>query len=230
MKRTVLITGASGGIGSALATKHAQSGDLVLAGCRNPADAEAIGELEGVETFRLDLTDAQDLRDLEARLEERPLDLLINNAGTMGESFELQSLTGDMSDDAWSDAFATNAIGTFRVTQRCLPALRRGSERKIVNVSSVVAGLGQPVIGGLYQYRTTKAALNALTVGLALDLGEEDFIVVAMHPGLVRTRMGGPDAPLLPDAAARQIEETIQGLTREQSGRFLNLDGTELPF
>lgn len=230
MTQTVLITGASGGIGSALVRHYASAGDRVLAARRNAAAAEPLREAGDVEVFQLDVTAGEDLEQLARRLEGGSLDLLINNAGTMGEGFEQQALSGDMTDEAWLDAFSINAIGAFRVTQRCLDALRRGSDPKVANISSVVAGLGRPVIGGLYQYRTTKAALNALTVGLALDLADEGIVVAAIHPGLVRTRMGGPDAPLTPEDAASQLAATIEGLTSDRSGRFLNVDGAELPF
>ena len=109
--RTVLITGAGRGIGEALARHCAGAGHVVIAGCRSPETATALAQVSGVELVRVDLRSPFDLGALAETLEARAVDVLINNAGTMGEGWERQALGGAQTDAAWLEAFETNAIG-----------------------------------------------------------------------------------------------------------------------
>jgi NAD(P)-dependent dehydrogenase (short-subunit alcohol dehydrogenase family) len=126
--------------------------------------------------------------------------------------------------------FATNALGPLRLTAALLPALRRGSVRRIIHLSSRMGSIGDNRMGGSYSYRLSKAALNMAVRNLHVDLHGEGFITVVLHPGWVQTDMGGPQAPLRPEQSVRGMLTLIDKLQPSDSGRFLDFDGQELPW
>ncbi|MDX1736129.1 MAG: SDR family NAD(P)-dependent oxidoreductase, partial [Halioglobus sp.] len=125
--------------------------------------------------------------------------------------------------------FDVNSTGPMRVTQALLPNLEAGEGKTVVQISSVmgsIAGNG----GGYYGYRASKAALNMLNRSLATELGKQGFVCVVMHPGWVKTRMGGSAAPVeVPDSVAGLLR-VIDGLGASDNGRFLDYQGKELPW
>jgi NAD(P)-dependent dehydrogenase (short-subunit alcohol dehydrogenase family) len=124
-----------------------------------------------------------------------------------------------------------NALGPMLLARQLLPALRRSARPRIVNISSQV---GSMVVGSRVGrdvgYGASKAALNMITIKLASRLRDEGMIAIAVHPGYLRTAMGGANADLDPAEAAVQIVDLIEGLTMEQSGTFLRWDGSEHPW
>lgn len=227
MRKTVFITGANRGIGKALAHHYHAMGWHILAASRQPDPAQ-YENLENLDLLALDVADEQQISQLTDLTQNYSIDLLINNAGITGADIPLQALNGPGSTSAWIDAFRVNAIGPLRIVEALMPALLRSADRKVTNISSIVSCLTQPVMGGLYQYRSTKAALNAITVGLAQDLKDQGVTVISLHPGLVKTDMGGDYASTSPEQAAQNIERVISDLTLEDSGRFFNAEGGEL--
>jgi NAD(P)-dependent dehydrogenase (short-subunit alcohol dehydrogenase family) len=124
-----------------------------------------------------------------------------------------------------------NAAGPMLVTRSSLPQLVNGTPAKVINLSSRLASM--PVGAELcwdIGYNASKAALNAITVRTARLVADRDVVVVAIHPGWVRTGMGGPEASLEPDQAARQLISTIDNLGPQHSGMFLQPDGTPHPW
>lgn len=229
--RNVVITGANRGIGLALTKEFLGQGDTVHACCRAPEAATELRALEGAAAgrlviHRLDVTDDRQVEELGAYFDAQALDLLINNAGVYGDDGQLESLDfGEI-----ERVFRINALAPLRIGKRLLGSLERGSSPKIVNITSKMGSVAENTSGNHYAYRASKAALNMLTKSLAIDLAQKKIIAVVMHPGWVRTDMGGSDAPLLPEESARGIRMVLERLAPEESGSFFQFDGTTIPW
>ena len=219
----VLITGANRGIGHALAMEFADRGHAVIAASRRPQAAPL--DQPDLRQLTLDVTDRRSIAEAVAALGDEPLDILVNNAGIFGSR---GAGLGGIDDAAWQAVFATNVIGAYRVSEALLPQLRRGHDPKLVTISSRMGSTGANTTGGEYVYRSSKAAVNAVMRSLAIDLAPETITVAVLHPGWVRTDMGGRGAALDPATSARGLTDVILGLTPAQSGGFFNYDGTPL--
>ena len=227
---SVLITGANRGIGLALTQTYAARGDQVFATCRNPESAEDLQRLaaanQAVTVICLDVTEPETISAAAATLGGASLDILINNAGTL---FPRRQTGLDMDFDGWSDAFAINTMGPLRVAQAFLPNLRAGGDGRIVTVTSQMSSSASAASNYL-AYRSTKAALNRAMQGLAIELRSEGIVVIVMHPGWVRTAMGGQAAPLSAKDSAAGIASVIDNLSAGDSGKFFNMDGRQIPW
>lgn len=223
--QTVLVTGANRGIGLEYVRQFAAKGYRVIGTARNPAEA---GELAatGARVEALDLADAGSVQALARRLDGVAIDILINNAGILDRN----DTTIDKVDFAVMErTFAVNTLGPLRVTQALLPNLRAGERKLIVNMSSVLGSIERSN-GQLYAYRTSKTALNQITKIFSTELGPQGFIAVALHPGWVRTDMGGAEATYTPEQSVRGLIAVIEGLSGDDNGRFYDLEGNEIPW
>ena len=202
---TVLITGANRGLGLELTRQYAARGWEVIACARRPEaapDLAALAHASGgrVALERLDVTDHKGVDAAARRLAGRPIDVLFNSAGTMGRGSRVgagfpASRFGEIDYADWEEIFRVNVEGPMKVTEAFVEHVARSAGRKVVALSSVVGSIASNTSGGLYAYRGSKAALNACMKSLAIDLGRSHGLVVAMlHPGWVRTDMGGPHA------------------------------------
>ena len=226
-----LVTAGNRGIGLEYVTQLLERGDRVTTTAREPDEADALHELldeypDRSELYRLDVTDPDSVAHLERELAGETVDVLINNAGrlTRGggpDDFDFQEIRGD---------FEVNAIGPLRVVEAVLPALRRADEAKIVNMTSKMGSIADNGSGGSYAYRMSKAALNMATVSLARDLSEEGIIAFVIHPGWVKTRMGGSNALITTERSVTNMLEVIDGATLEDSGEFHEWNGNEIPW
>lgn len=227
-----LVTGANRGLGLEFTTKLAERGDEVIATCRSIAAAKELQELAErsggkVRLFEMDVATPADNQKLAAFLEGQAVDVLINNAGHYSKDngpFETIDFDGIMKD------FAINAMGSLRVTQAALPAIRRGSLKKIINISSKMGSIADNSGGGAYAYRMSKTALNMGSRSLAQDLKPEGITVLTMHPGWVLTDMGGPNALVDANESINGLIKVIDNAGLEQSGRFWDFRGEELPW
>ncbi len=228
---TVLITGASRGIGLELARQYAADGDTVLATCRHPDNASDLSELAARSTsmrvLPLDVTDSDSVQSLARELDGVPIDILINNAGISGPR-EAQTL-GTFDFEAWADVFDTNVLGVMRVTEALLPNLLAGELEKLVTISSVMGSISENG-GGHHLYRSSKAAINSSMKGLSIELAKKGVTVLILHPGWVRTDMGGPSATLSPTDSAEGIRRVISGASPSQSGQFRDWKGEQIPW
>jgi NAD(P)-dependent dehydrogenase (short-subunit alcohol dehydrogenase family) len=224
-----LIAGAGRGIGHELARRAASFGHHVTATLRDAVKrerflAEAAGWGGEIGALVFDTRDEAAIGAAAASVSD-PIDVLVANAGAYGPQ---RQSTLDMDFDGALDLFSINALGPLRVAQAFLPQLRRGKNPRLVMVSSV---LGSMALEGSFNiaYRASKAALNKIAQGLAEDLKGEGVqkgvTVIALHPGWVRTDMGGPDAPLSVEESAEGIIDVIDDLTIERTGRFLDFRG-----
>ncbi|MEM7077640.1 MAG: SDR family oxidoreductase [Pseudomonadota bacterium] len=227
---SVLITGANRGIGLELAKRYAASGARVFATCRIPQQAQALRALAAdaanVSVHALEVTDGAAVDALRAELADVSLDVLINNAGIMGG--ERQGVS-DMDYAAWAEAFAVNTMAPFRLLAALRGNLQRASRPRAVTLSSQMGSLARKSAGA-HAYRSSKAAVNKVMQVLALELQADGIIVCPVHPGWVRTDMGGQSASISVEESAQGLIDLIDGLEMAHSGRFWTWDGTEHPW
>lgn len=224
-KQTVLITGANRGIGLEMARQFSERGYVVIGTARKPDEATDLKALK-VQVEQLDVIDSASVSALARRLDGVPIDLLVNNAGVGGQT---AGSFAAVDFDKVAHTFDVNSLGPMRVTQALLPNLEAGEGRTIVQITSVMGSIEQNG-GGFFGYRASKAALNMLNKSLAVELGKQGFVCVALHPGWVKTRMGGAGAPVEPEDSVAGILEVIDGLTPDDNGRFLDYQGKTIPW
>lgn len=224
---TIMITGASRGLGLEFARQYAADGDRVLAACRTPEAANDLQALEGdVTAHRLDVTDLGRIESLARELEGEAIDILINNAGMLTSG----QRAGGVDYAAWEEELKVNTIGPIAVARAFLPHLRRGEGRRMAFLSSTLASIGMNTSGAYTLYRSSKAGLNAAARSLAIDTEADGMIVLLLHPGWVRTDMGGPKAPMTPAQSVKALRALIDRARPEDSGRFFSYDAGELPW
>lgn len=230
--KTVMITGANRGIGLELTQQYLNDNYHVMACCRDPANAEDLTNLKAthpnqLNIYALDVTNDQQIQALANELKGQPIDLLISNAGIYGPG---HVQLGEFDTTAWSEVFRTNAIAPAKIVETFLPHIANGQQKTIVMISSTMGSIGLNQDGGSYIYRSSKAALNCIARTLAVDLYSQKIMVVAIHPGWVKTAMGGPQAALTAQESVTGIRNVIAHLTPKQSGSFLAYDGEVLPW
>lgn len=227
----VFISGASRGLGLEWSRQLAARGESVIGTVRTPAEAARLPA--GVDCLQLDVESPVSVAALAQRFAGASIDVLINNAG-VGEAAISEDRTGrkleQLDFDAVQRTLAINTLGPMRVLAALLPALRRGRGRRVIMISSELGSLAQNTSGGWISYRISKAALNMYTRSAAVELAPEGFVCVAMHPGWVRTDMGGSEAPLSPPESVAGMIQVLDRLTPADNGRFLAWNGQELPW
>ena len=225
---TCLITGSSRGIGLEFAKQYAAEGWEVIATCRRRDQSGALRQVQGdmrVET--LDVSDFASVEALGKQLDGVPIDLLINNAGIYGPRVVPYD-TVDYS--AWAEVLRVNTMACLKVSAVFSRNVARSKRKTIVAITSAMGSVSENSSGGAYIYRSSKAALNAVMRSLSIDLKPKEIIVVVLHPGWVRTDMGGSGAHLDAFESVAAMRDVIGKLGPTNSGRFLNYDGTELPW
>jgi len=229
---TLFVTGANRGIGLALTRRYVENGWTAIATCRNPEEAQDLQDLassapERVEVYPLSVTDWGGIRNLAERLSGRPIDMLVNNAGVRRmNAYHL----GDIDVDGFMRSVEVNALGALKVSEAFRPHLARSKNALLVMMSSSLGSIAKNRQGGDYSYRASKAAMNAVMRSLAVDLNGDGTTVVSVHPGWVRTDMGGRQASLSPEESAAAIQRVLEGVTPDNTGSFLRYDGREDPF
>jgi NAD(P)-dependent dehydrogenase (short-subunit alcohol dehydrogenase family) len=234
VSRRVLVTGASRGIGLEYTRQWLAAGARVFALARDPErSAElmrlASGNPDALVAVPCDVADDASVGAARRRVGEETdgLEILINNAGVMGSHEDLESL--DL--DVVRRTFEVNAIGPIRVTRAFVDLLMGGKRpRRIVNMTSLMGSIDDNRSGDAYAYRMSKAALNMATRSMAVDLSRDGVVAVALHPGWVRTAMGGKSAPTPVEEAVASLVRTIESLDMDRSGGFYDRDGQPLPW
>ncbi|MBU6373142.1 MAG: SDR family oxidoreductase [Alphaproteobacteria bacterium] len=227
--RTVLITGANRGIGLAHTRRFLARDVRVFATARLPSEAgdlEALGRAhpDRLTILRFDARDPQGPAGLKQALGDQPIDLLLNNAG-LGDRHGF----GAIDATTFMDVMAVNTLAPLLVAQALAENVAASSRRLIANQSSQLGSIAD-ASGGAYAYRASKAALNMITKALATDLRARGVTVLALHPGWVRTRMGGANAPVDVDACVAGQQAIFDGAGPADSGKFFNYDGKPIPW
>ena len=221
----VLVTGAARGIGLELARQYAAAGATVWGTVRRQADADEL-TAAGVRAPLLEVTDAASVDELARLFDDTDLDLVINNAGVLGPE---RQTTTDMDFAAFADVLAVNTVGPLRVTQAVLPALRRSRQPQVAMITSRMGSMSHAE-SDLVAYRASKVAANKITQCLATDLEPAGVVVSAVHPGWVRTNIGGDQAGVEVATSAAGIRQLLARLTPADTGHFWDYTGTRLPW
>ena len=225
---TVLITGASRGLGLEFCKQYAAEGWQVLACCRNPETTVKLADIPHVRVFSLDVSDFAQIDKLATQLHDTAIDVLINNAGIYGDSSQRGFGQLDYAD--WMQTFTVNTQALVKMAEAFLPQLKRGNKKLLVSVSSQMGSIADNNSGGSLLYRTSKAALNAAMKSLAIDLENQGIGVLVLHPGWVKTDMGGPNALIDAQESVAGMRQVFARFTLAQSGSFLKYDGSTLPW
>ena len=229
---TILVTGANRGLGLEFCRQYAAAGWKVLACCRTPAAAEELRALAqtfpGISIHSVDLRDFAEIDALARKLADESVDILLSNAGVYGDSS--QTGFGSLDYPRWQDVFAINTQAPVKLAEALLPQVARSQRKLIVAITSLMGSMGDNTGGGSIMYRSSKAALNAAMKTLAIDLKYRSIGILILHPGWVRTDMGGPQAPTSPEESVSGMRRVIDRFTPDSSGRFLNFRGEELPW
>ena len=232
MTKNVVVTGANRGLGISLARAYIAEGNHVFGGCRTPESADALRAL-GAEAMRFDAADFASIDAFAEAIGDRPVDTVINCAGVDARAFGANDTNRGaltISAEHFEAVMRVNVTGPLLLVERLSERLR-ASEGTVVNISSQIGSLAiAHTMSRDVSYAASKAALNMVTAKQAQAFATDGVTVITMHPGWLRTDMGGPNAALDPDDTARQIYATVEGLTPAQNGQFLRWDGTVHPW
>ncbi len=230
---TVLITGAARGLGAEFVSQYRRDGWSVLACARN---SSRIVEDEQVTGWELDLTSEDSMEELSRQLSGVAIDVLVNCAGTMGdktfgEAGLKAGVFGDSRWTEWRDIFKLNVFAPMRLTELLVNNVAASEQKKVVTLTSILGSIGKNKIGGLYAYRASKAAVNAIMRSMSIDLFKNHGILaLAMHPGWVQTDMGGEQADINAVQSVEGLRRVIAELTSDQLDSVLMYDGSRLPW
>ena len=229
---TLLITGTNRGLGLEFVRQYAKDNWQVHACCREPDKARELRQLasqyKNIGVHELDVADHKEIEALGKTLGDTPIDIVLNNAGVYAgnsdESF------GTLNYQAWNHAFRINTMAAAKMAEVFAEQVARSDKRLIAALSSLMGSMADNGSGGSYLYRSSKAALNAVMVSLARDLKARRIGALVLHPGWVKTDMGGPNAEITTEVSVRGMRKVMEQFTLKDSGRFIAYDGKELPW
>ncbi len=223
---TVFITGANRGLGLEFAKQYAAEGWEVIATCRNPNTADQLKSLP-LEVRELDVSDPNTIESMKEALRDRAIDVLINNAGVHGKDVEG---IFPVESEEWIQAFKINVMAPVYLTYALMDNLAAAEKPIALTMGSQGGILSLYNKGGLYLYRTTKAAAHAAGVCLAHDCKEKGIIYLIVRPGRTKTDMAGSDAPYDVDDTILCLRNVIANASMDQSGKFIDRSGEVLPW
>ena len=229
--KNILITGANRGLGLGFAKKCLKKNVHVLATVRDKKGSKELLALkerfpDNLEIFELDLLKEKVGYTLANFLGDRPIDIVINNAGVGSTNQHFKAV----SPEPWLEVLKVNLIAPLMVTQSIIDNVKKGVDKKIYFLSSQLGSIADNNSGGMYIYRSSKTGLNQVIKSLSVDLKPQGITVVALHPGWVKTDMGGPNAPVSIDESIDGMMQVIYATDISDTGRFLNYKGKELPW
>jgi len=222
--KTALIIGASRGLGLGLVQRLHEDGWNIVATVRNPQQPGALADVPGVRIEQLEMNDTTQLDGLQQRLQGQLFDLVFINAGVMGP---LPQDLETVNVQAVGDLFMTNAVAPIRVARRLAGQVREGSG-VLAFMSSILGSVTIPDGGEICLYKASKAALNSMINSFVVDLQRPDLCVLAMHPGWVKTDMGGENAEIDVLTSTRGMLEQVKAQAGHGGLRFINYKGESL--
>ena len=228
---TILVTGANRGLGIEFVEQYLNEGYEVIATYRNENSSmdliEMGNERSNLKLLQLDVSSKKSLNSFAKNLGNLPIDIFINNAGVYGPR---NSSFGNVDEENWIPAIKINAIAPILLTQLIIKNIRSGADKKLIYITSKMGSIDDNKGGGAYVYRSSKTALNAVVKSLSVDLENEGIVVALIHPGWVKTDMGGPNALIERDTSVRGMTEVISNLDITSTGNFYNYDGSIIPW
>ena len=230
---TTLITGANRGIGLEFSRQLAEDGWCVLACSRNLEKSDSLNKLaaeypEQITLYALDVADHGQIKKLSQTLANKPIDLLINNAGVFPDINDRSF--GQTDYDAWAYAFLVNTMAPLKMAEAFITQITQSNRKIIVTITSKMGSVADNGRGGSYIYRSSKSAVNMVVKSIAIDLESNGIISVLLHPGWVRTDMGGPSGLISVEQSVSGMLSVIREVTSADSGKFIAFDGKIIPW
>ncbi len=230
---SILITGSNRGLGLEWTRQYARLDWQVHATCRYPEEAVELHQLKRehpkIELHRLDVTRPDEIAMVSETLQDQPIDILLNNAGVYLEKFKHNTL-GHIDYAEWEETFRVNSLGAIRITETFSNHVARSDKGLVVVTTSHMGSIAEIDNPGSYAYRSSKAALNAAMKGISLELKQRNVGVLLLHPGWVKTRMGGPDAHISTIDSVNGMRAIIDTFQMSNSGNFYRFDGSVIPW
>jgi len=232
----LIITGANRGLGLEFARQYTAAGwELVTINRRSSDELDELAKHYPVQILTADLTDDASLQQAVAAIGHDAVDLLINNAGTMGDGSFAESgfsykAFGTFDRDEWLRVFDINICTPMALSELLADKLAAAESPVIVTLSSMLGSNTLNTMGNSYAYRASKSAVNSIMKSMGMNLKDRGIACIAIHPGWVRTEMGGPDADIDPVSSVEGMRNTIAGVSIADAGRFLAWDGNEMPY
>lgn len=228
----ILITGANRGIGLEFTKQLLANGARVFACCRNPNEAEELQALmntasKNLSIHALDVTSESQIAALANELKDQPIDILINNAGYMGNN---QSELSELNEKDWLDVFSINTISPMILVKHFVEHLKRGEKKIIANLTSRMGSIEDNSSGSYYYYRSSKTALNMAMKGLAVELAGDGIKVLLLHPGWVQTSMGGANALIDTETSVKGLLNVIDNAKAEDLAKYIAYNGEVIPW
>jgi NAD(P)-dependent dehydrogenase (short-subunit alcohol dehydrogenase family) len=231
MQQSILITGANRGIGLELVKQYAENDWQVYACCRSPDQATELKQLADqysqISIHPLDVSNNADIHALAKALDGQSIDILLNNAGIYGP---YDAHVGNTDEQQWIDCFRINSIAPMKVTEAFLPHVSASQTKLIATMSSKMGSMADNGSGGSYLYRSSKAAVNAVMKSLSIDLKAKGIKVAILHPGWVKTDMGGPNAEITTQECVKHLRRNLDNVTLDNTGTFFEIDGSVIPW
>ena len=221
---TVLVTGANRGLGYEFVKQYSENKFDVFACCRNVNEAKKLKELaeisENIKIYELDVGNVKTIQNLSKQLQNEKIDVLINNAGIYRSS-----TIGNINYEEWIESFKVNTIAPYQIVENFLEQIINSDLKKIVSITSKMGSIDDNTSGGSYIYRSSKTALNSMMRSLTHDLKNQGVATLTLHPGWVRTDMGGPGGWINSIESVQGMIKQIDKLTIDDSGKYLDYAG-----
>ncbi|XP_072762816.1 C-signal [Anoplolepis gracilipes] len=247
--RSILITGCNRGLGLGLVKHLAETSpppDVIFATCRDASKATELRALadksSNIHIIEIDLTNTDGYKRVvdivSKKVNDIGLNVLFNNAGISSKFTRL----GLVKKQQIIDGFLINTVAPIMLTKAFLPLLKVAAKNvkdktelsvrraAVINMTSILGSIAENNDGGFYPYRCSKTALNAATKSMSIDLRTDGILVTCLHPGWVRTDLGGNNAPMDVDTSVNSILNTLNSLTEKHTGCFVQYDGKILPW
>lgn len=220
----ILIIGANRGLGLEFAKQYSELGHHIFATTRDKSKSDQLVAIANTTVLELDLNEDKSIDRFIDEMSSIKIDILIHNSGI----FRDEQLSEDLEIDAWMNEMRINAITPIIVARKLKQNVLEGKDKKIIFISSQMGSIDDNYSGRFYFYRSSKSALNSAAKSLAIDWKDKNISVLMLHPGWVKTDMGGESAKLeIPDSIQRMIQ-VISDLNLETSGSFVNYEGNKL--
>ena len=224
--KKALIIGASRGLGLGLVKELLNDGWDVTATVRNPDNAQPLKALGAVRVEQLEIDEQQAIKALSKKLDDEVFDLVFINAGIKGPD---DQLSGDASLADIGQLFLTNSVAPINVAQAFVSKIRKGSG-VLAFMSSGIGSIKSPDAPEMALYKASKAALNSMTNTFIGQLGEDRPTVLTLHPGWVKTDMGGEDAEIDVPTSTRGLVEQVNAYAGKGGHHFIDYKGQTIPW
>lgn len=233
----VFITGTNRGLGLEFVKQYLERGDQVIATCRKPDTAFELNKLkeeypDDLSIFKLDVTNEDERKEAYHDIKKQFdfIDIFINNAGIATGGKSGSYILGELHNEDMLKVFEVNSVAPVLLVETFLGLIKKGKNPKIINITSGLSSLVRRTSVFRYSYSASKTALNMFSKLMAVQLRDEGIIVIPLHPGHVKTDLGGYHAPLYPKESIEGMIKVIQALSIEDTGRFIDWRYEELPW